>query len=251
MFGNSQTQFTASGCCCQDDLLLVCDFLISVIFLASMSAWAYSADMAFDSDYEVQLTQFEPWRKYSSLTEERLTVVANIIRDARHDCVLLHEADKGDTNWDLGCRVYSRTCFSLRTHSVIYPEWLKILPESRGLQFSFAIDTVPFRFYRGTPEDPPDRYRICTFGELHHQQMCLQLEGFRPPDGVLRIAVETSPATLEVTSVGVVEVDDAGNPINVYYVTLSQTHTSNITVMHAEPIELAPPLVEPLHPSWN
>lgn len=202
--------------------------------------------MAYQNETEPQIPSFEPWEKYPSLTEERLSIVANIIRDARHECVLLYESDKGDTNWDLGCRAYSRTCFSLRTHAVIYPDWLSIPPEIKGLQFSFGIGTVPFRFYRGTPEDPPDRYRISTFGELHHLQMCLNLEGFRPPDGVLRIAVETSPATLEVIFVSVVEVDDAGNPIAVYYVPLAEPQTSNITVIHSQPVELAPPMVEPL-----
>lgn len=202
--------------------------------------------MAYNIESDVQLPPFEPWNKYPSLIQKRLTAVANIIRDVRHECVLLHEAGKGDTNWSLGCRCYERTCFSLRSNSAIYRDWLTILPESKGLQFSFGIGAVPFRFYRGIPEDPPDRYRICTFGELHHQQMCLELEGFRAPDGVLRIAVETSPATLEVVTVSVVEVDDAGNPIAVYHVPLTQPQVSKITVIHTEPIELAPPIVEPL-----
>jgi hypothetical protein len=182
----------------------------------------------------------------SILTAQRLAIVADIIRDVRHEAVLLHEPGKGDTNWGLGSRVYERTCFSLRSNAPKYPDWLIILPETKGLQFSFGIGTVPFRFYRGTPDDPPDRYRICTYGELHHQQTCLELDGFRPPDGVLRIAVETSPATLEVTFVSVVEVDDAGNPIGVYVVPLGQRQTRKITVIHAKPIELAPPQLEPL-----
>lgn len=202
--------------------------------------------MGYDSESDVKIPLFEPWDKYPSLTRERLAITGNIIREVRHECVALHERGKGDANWGLGCRCYERTTFALTSNSYLYPDWLKILPESKRLQFSFAIGTVPFRFYRGTPEDPPDRYRICTYGELHHHQLCLQLEGFRPPDGILRIAVETSPVTLEVTTVSVVEVDDAGNPIGLYQIPPMQKQTSKITVIHSEPVQLAPPSVEPL-----
>lgn len=202
--------------------------------------------MAYETESEVQLPTFEPWIKYSSLTQERLSIVANIIRDVRHEAVLQHEPARGDTNWGMGCRVYERTCFALQGYASKYPDWLIILPETKGLQFSFAIGSLPFRFYRGAPNDPPDRYRISTYGELHHQQMCLEIEGFRPLDGVLRIAVETSTGTLEVTAVSVVEVDDAGNPLAACAIPLGQRQTRNITVIQAKAVELAPPQLEPL-----
>lgn len=201
---------------------------------------------------ESNIPQFEPWVKYSDLTQERLSIVAEIIRRVRHEAVMAHEPDKGDTNWDLGCRVYSRTCFALRIEAPNYPDWLTILPETKMLQFSFAIGTVPFRFYRGTPDDPPDRYVICSFGELHHQQMCLELEGLRPSDNVLRIAVETSRMTLEVTHVSVVEVDTAGNPIGAYLIPPVQRTAAPVVVITPQtapptaPVELAPPPIEPL-----
>lgn len=196
----------------------------------------------------VHLPQFEPWNKYPDLTQDRLAVVADIIRSVRHEAVLLHEPLKGDTNWSLGCRVYERTCFELRAQAPKYAKWFSILPEAKALQFSFGIGSVPFRFYRGKPDDPPDRYVICTFGELHHQQMCLALdpEGFRPPDNVLRFAVETSPMTLEVVAISVVEVDTAGNPIGAYLIPQKRAASVVVTTLQPKPVELEPPAVEPL-----
>lgn len=202
--------------------------------------------MATHEEVEIQIPTFEPWIKYPDLTQERLSIIAAIIRDTRHDAVLSHEIEKGDTNWGLGCRVYERTCFALESAAPKYADWLIILPEARALQFSFAIGVISFRFYRGTPQEPPDKYRICTFGELHHQQLCFELEGLRPPDNVLRIAVETSHITLEVVNVSVVEVDDVGNPIGVYSVPLTKPQISNITVLQAKPVELEPPSIAPL-----
>jgi hypothetical protein len=197
-------------------------------------------------DETIPIPEFEPWTKHPSLTAERLSIVADLIRDVRHDSVLAHEPGVGDTNWGLGTRVYERTCFKMQTTAPEYSDWLTILPEMKGLQFSFAIGSVPFRFYRGTPDDPPDRYNIRTFGELHHLQMCLKLEGLRPLDTILRLAVETNPATLEVSAISVVEVDKASNPIAVYAIPLVRPQSSKVTVMQAKPVELAPPQIEPL-----
>jgi hypothetical protein len=192
------------------------------------------------------IPQFDPWEKYPDHTPDRLTVVAEIIRRVRHEAVLLHEPGKGDTNWGLGCRAYERTCFEFKAESPMNSEWLAILPEIRALQFSFAIGSIPFRFYRGLPNDPPDRYTNSSFGELHHLQFCLELEGMRPPDNILRLAVETSPVTLEVSSVSVVEVDTAGNPIAVFSIPQVSRSAPSVLTLQSPPVELAPPVIEPL-----
>lgn len=202
--------------------------------------------MDYENDFEAIIPHFEPWVKYPSLTVERLSVVATIIRKVHHEAILLHEPQRGDTNWGLGCRVYERTCYEIRSDAPRHAEWLSILPEAQSLQFSFAIGSIPFRFYRGKPDELPDRYRITSFGELHHLQMCLSLDGLRPPDNVLRLAVEISPSTLEVTTISVVEVDTAGNAIGVFEIPAEKIQAPKVTVMQAKPVELAPPLVEPL-----
>ena len=55
------------------------------------------------------MSNFEPWQKYPDLTRDRLSVIATIIRDVRHRCVMLHEPDEGDGPWSLGCRAYEET----------------------------------------------------------------------------------------------------------------------------------------------
>ena len=105
---------------------------------------------------------------------------------------LLHEPDEGDGPWSLGCRAYERICFAIRKASSIY-NWLKILNEKSSLAFSFAVGNVPFRFYRGNPEEPPSHYQSKSYGEVHHIQLCLELElggELMSLDGVLRLAVE-------------------------------------------------------------
>lgn len=187
---------------------------------------------------------FEPWRKYPYLTTDRLSVIATIIRDVRHACVLLYEPAEGDGPWSLGCRAYERTCAAIRKAAITY-NWLRILPETSALGFSFAIENVPFRFYRGDPEEPPYHYQLKSYGELHHLQLCLALDtGFHEIDGALRFAVETDESA-EVSSVTLVQVDMAGNPRDSYQVPFDEA-TSNVVTIETPPVELPPVTAEPL-----
>ncbi|HEV2491545.1 MAG TPA: hypothetical protein VG204_00575 [Terriglobia bacterium] len=185
---------------------------------------------------------FEPWTKYPDLTLDRLSALANIIRSVWHDTTQLHDTAGGDTNWSLGCRVYVRTCHAIREASKTRP-WLTILPELERLRFSFAVGSVPFRFFRGNADEPPERYLIITPGELHHRQ--LSLEGMRRFDSVLRLAVEVDRATREVLSVNLVEMDDAGNITDTYAIPFVIA-PADVTPMQVKPVDLAAPIVEPL-----
>src|SRR6266702_4537286 len=148
-------------------------FLQTIKFLASMSSQAYVPFMS----------SFEPWVAYPPLSVDRLSVVAAILRQVRHDAVALHEPEAGDSPWSLGCRTYSRTCYELKAAASKY-DWLTIVPESEALTFTFAIGSIPFKFYRGSPEDPPSRLLAMTYGELRHQQLALDIEGIRPLDAI-------------------------------------------------------------------
>ena len=89
---------------------------------------------------------FDPWTRYPPLTKERLSIVANTIRDVRREAVTLHDLAAGDNEWSLGCRVYARTCHAL-TLAADRHEWLTILPEDeKPLRFAFAIGSVPSAF---------------------------------------------------------------------------------------------------------
>jgi hypothetical protein len=190
------------------------------------------------------MNSFEPWQKYPDLTREHLSIIATIIRDVRHRCVLLHEPDEGDGPWSLGCRAYERTCAAIRKTAIKH-DWLRILPETSSLGFSFAIGNVPFRFYRGDPEEPPYHYQLKSYGEINHLQLCLALDtGFHQIDGALRLAVETD-GSAEVSAVTLVEVDSGGNPRDSYQIPFDEGE-SNVVTIETPPVDLPPVTAEPL-----
>jgi len=194
------------------------------------------------------MSDFIPWTKYPSVTQERLSAIANIIRRVRGETVLLHEPAHGDNEWSLGCRIYSRTCFAIRAATKDWP-WLTILHETEDLRFSFAIGPVPFRFYTGDADDPPSRYMHATFGELQHLQAMLPIEGIRSLDNVLRLAVEKDNHR-EVLSVALVEMDRCGQPTEKYIIPFDEVR-ANVSPLQVKPIDLPPPVVEPLGDEGN
>jgi hypothetical protein len=206
---------------------------MAVKILASMSAPCYIPSMS----------DFQPWSKYPSLTRERLSIIANIIRRVRSETVMLHDPLAGDNEWSLGCRAYSRICFAIRSAAKQYA-WLTTLHESEELRFSFVIGEIPFRFYTGEPDDPPGRYIFRTFGELQHLQSMLPIEGLRTLDKILRLAIETD-SQREVTSVTLVEMDQSGQATEKYSIPFDVIQ-SNVEPLQVKPIDLPPPTVEPL-----
>jgi hypothetical protein len=197
-----------------------------------------------DFVYSVRMSTFEPWQKYPDLTKDCLSTIANIIRRVRREVVALHEPNHGDGPWSLGCRAYERSCAAIREAAGSY-DWLLILPETHSLGFSFAIGSVPFRFYRGNPDEPPYNYQFKSYGEIHHLQLWLDLDrGLRPIDSVLRLAVETDGVG-EVSAVTLVEMDDGGNPTGSWQVPFDEGD-SNVVSIQTPPVDLPPVVAEPL-----
>jgi len=187
------------------------------------------------------------WRRAGCIQDcsrKRLSTIADIIRRVRQDVVALHEPENGDGAWSLGCRAYERTCDAIKKAAVTY-EWLTILPETSSLGFSFALGAVPCRFYRGDPEEPPYHYQTKSYGEIHHLQLCLELDrGFHSIDGVLRLAVETDGSG-GVMAVTLVEMDEGGNAKETWQVPFDEGD-SNVISIQTPPVELPPVVAEPL-----
>ena len=142
------------------------------------------------------------------------------------------------------CRAYERTCAAIRKAAITY-NWLRILPEKSSLGFSFAVGNVPFRFYRGDPEEPPFHYQSKSYGEIHHIQLLLALDsGFHSLDGVLRLAVETN--NLEVSTVTLVEMDGDGNPLDSYQIPFNEGESNLVSIQTPPPVDLPPVVAEPL-----
>lgn len=191
-------------------------------------------------------TNWTPWTNYPQLTPEHLSTVASIIRQARRDTLILYDPVGGDNSWSHGCRAYVRSVFALKEASKKH-SWLTVLPEMERLRATFAIAGIPFRFYRGLPDDPPTHYLGTTFAEVRQMQMTFKagFEGIlRAADKAFRIAVETD-AQGETIDISWVEVDDAGNVTNSYLIPTAP-EKSNVSPAQAAPIELPPPTVEPL-----
>jgi len=186
--------------------------------------------------------QWNPWIDYEQLTQDRLSIVAQIIRQARRDTLILYDPLGGDNSWSHGCRAYVRSIFALMGAAKKYP-WLTVVPEVERLRSTFAIGGIPFRFYRGLAEEPPSNYLATTFGEVRQLQWALKIDGLRPIDRVLRIAVETD-AQGETTDITLVEVDEAGNVTNSYLIPLAIAK-SNVIPAQARAIDLPAPTVEP------
>ena len=189
-------------------------------------------------------TNFEPWAKYPPLSRQRLSVLSNIIRDVWRDTVMLHDPATGDNAWSLGCRVYARTCFALQQAANQF-EWLTILPEDeKPLRFTFAIGSIPIRFYRGEAGDPPGRYVSVSYAELSQQQLAFQIDGIRLLDQILRLAVEIDTKR-EVSGVFLVELDKQGNVTEAYKIPF-EIESGNVAPLRSKPIDVPPPQLQPL-----
>jgi hypothetical protein len=195
---------------------------------------------------------FEPSSRYPPLSKDRLSGIARIIRDVRSSAVLLHDPSIGDNEWSLGCRIYARTCHAIR-EAAQNCDWLTVLPDARPLRFTFVIGSIPFKFYRGDANDPPDHYLIVSYAELHQQQMAFELDGVRLLDQVLRLAVEVDAKTREVSHVTLVEMDQVGNLTGTYSIPFdvpiadSVIPTGNVARLQREGVELPPPPFQPLN----
>lgn len=175
---------------------------------------------------------------------ERLSAVANTIRRVRRETLALHNTTSGDNEWSLGCRNYARTCYALRQMAATC-EWLTILPEDeKPLAFTFAIGSIPFKFYHGDPQDTPAHYRIVSYAELHQQQLALEIDGYQVRDKILRLAVETDISG-DVSSVILVEMDLAGRPTETYIIPFD-VEMGNIRHIESPSVILPPARVEPL-----
>ncbi len=181
-----------------------------------------------------------PTTKYPAFTDERLSLLAGALRDVRKDAVALYDPLNGDDEWSHGCRVYARSRFKIKQLSTQH-QWLSIVEEKERLRFTFAIEGIPIRFYKGSPDDPPDNYLTTTFGELLQRQL---FEGLRPLDKILRLAVETDREGL-VSTIKLVELDEAGEATGIYLIPFNIA-PSKVTRLESKAINLKEVKVEPL-----
>lgn len=185
------------------------------------------------------MADFFPWERYPALTLDRLMIVADVIRGGRRLAVLDHQPSKGDDVWTLGCVAYKRCCFAITRAAEEYP-WLTVLPEEQN-RFTFAIGSLPLKFYHGLGDNPPSRSLAVSFAELGSIQMCLDSGTLPDKDHILRLAVETD-ATGDAKNVILVELDEDGNVTGSF--TIPESGAS-IRPMTASPVDPGPPSFTP------
>ena len=163
-----------------------------------------------------------PWKLHPSLTQERLGIIAGLICSVRHEVALLHEPNKGDTPWSLGCRAYARACFVIAQAAQFrYREWLRVI-EDGGLHFVFTVGGAPLRFYRGLMDESNPRYRIRKLPEIVAQQSAFAfMQELAFQEMVLRLNFETDSRG-EVSRISLVRLDSRGNPHHLYDIPIEQ-----------------------------
>ena len=194
------------------------------------------------------IPEIEPWLKYPDLTQPRLTSLVNEIRRVRNECVALFAPADGDGDWSLGCRIYERTWFAFRELSKT-ADWLTMNAELKALQFSLCVGSVPLRFYKGDPDDPPSRYLTHTPGEELYIQTCFEFEGLPTVDTILRLAVEVD-ATRQAASVSLVEINEYKEVIGKYRIPYD-AQAVNVSPIQAPPVNMPPAIAEPLKKEIN
>ena len=122
-------------------------------------------------------------------------------------------------------------------------DWLTINPELKALQFSFSVGSVPLRYYKGDPDDPPSRYLTHSEGELQHIQLCFDFEGLPSANTILRLAVDVD-ATRQASSVSLVEIDEFKEVIGKYRIPFD-AQTTRLRPMQTPPVNMPPIVAEP------
>jgi hypothetical protein len=183
------------------------------------------------------INDLKPTEKYPAFTDNRLSLIADALRDVRNKTLELYDPLGGDDAWSHGCRVYSRSRHALIQLSLRHP-WLSIVEEDARLRFTFAIEGIPIRFYRGSPDDPPANYLVTTYGELAQRQLFQH----RETDKILRIAVETDREGCASTA-KLVELDKAGEATGVYLIPFG-IRAANVAPLEAKAIHVEPVKLE-------
>jgi hypothetical protein len=142
-----------------------------------------------------------PWEVCPELTLDRLQLVAENLREVRHDALEIHDEEKGDDAQVHGTVAYVRSCKRLMDLAVSGKHlWLGIIDSSR--RFIFSIGGIPMRMYRGDARRPPERSLRSYVAELLAMQMSLFREDAAEQTGTAgwfwRMAIETDTTGLVV-----------------------------------------------------
>lgn len=165
------------------------------------------------------MNDHRPWDVYPGLTSDRLQTIARLLADIRERVSRHLEPEEGDLHfgmWVAGTTAHARTAYRLTkmAESGDFP-WLSIVDGT--MQFTFAIDRVPVRVFRGEPEKPSRSAQKKSLRETMIQLALFEMEvmGGGDLDWQWRIAVEPDPTTGEVFRITLVQVNVTDGEVNI------------------------------------
>lgn len=161
-----------------------------------------------------------PWDVNPSLDLQSLVAVGRLIEDVRNSVVDDLDVEAGDTffgQWTPGSKFHSRFA-----HRVVEATKDGAIPGlsvlDRRMQFTFGINGVPLRLFRGDAERPTKGARKKNVLEALAQQEAFDLDLITKKDlqWVWRMAVLTDPETMRILRITLCQVH-LGDGVQVRY----------------------------------
>jgi len=159
-----------------------------------------------------------------AFNQEHLQLLAQILVEKRADVIDRHDPEElGDTNQSLGTRAYECTRTSIIKFSKTF-EWLNTITQNG--RFTFSIDGIPIRFWRGDYQKVPQK-KLIRSRELEHQMKLFPENEKISQDFHWYLVIETDFVTKQANKVFLVQYDDHGNILSCNEITLK----NNVTLM--------------------
>ncbi len=190
--------------------------------------------------------QPKPWDIEPSLTEERLSLLAEFLLAVCMECFELHDAEAGDGPWSLGCRTYQRICNRLLAKSASgeWP-WLRVQRQRNDLEFSLMVGDVLVRYFRGDAENP-NQMQLFRAEEMQRAFGNV----IDDPDDAFNwfIIVEREPSSGCPIQVIVEQANSDGETRYSWVAATAKakTETSTVTSLEKPPVDPGPPEITPI-----
>lgn len=113
----------------------------------------------------------QPWELNPSLTSDRLKRLASLIRDVRDDVIDRHDEDLGDSARSTGMRAYECSRTRIIRAAMRQRDWPWLGIVKKDGRFTFSIESVPIRLYRGKPSSPEERRLIPSIEALSQMSL--------------------------------------------------------------------------------
>jgi hypothetical protein len=108
----------------------------------------------------------KPWEINPDLHEDSLKKLAGLIREIRDEVIDLHDNELGDTARGTGLRAYECVRSHINRASVDNESWPELGIIKPDGKFTFSINSIPIRLYRGTPSCPEEKRLVPCYEAL-------------------------------------------------------------------------------------